>query len=94
MRILGLSRPMTELLRLEFSSLNLDQLERFSEEFATLAIGLKKIWTFVEARETSLTVVASGQEAKLEMAVSRQYISVSTADYKGCRSPVCHSQYI
>jgi hypothetical protein len=70
MRILGLSRPMTELLRLEFGSLNLDQLERFSEEFATLAVGLKKIWTFVEARETSLAVVASGQETKLEMAVS------------------------
>ena len=84
MHILGLSRPMTDLLGLEFSSLNLDQLERFSEEFAALAIGLKKIWTFVEARETSLAVVASGQETKLEMAVSRQYISLSPADYKGC----------
>lgn len=84
MRILELPRPMTGLLRQEFSSLNLDQLEEFSEEFAALAIGLKKIWTFVEARETSLTVVASGQKTRLEMAVSWEYISASPADYKGC----------
>jgi hypothetical protein len=49
---------MGSLLRNELSSDNIDALERLSQEFAPFAIGLKKIWSFFEGRETKMRISA------------------------------------
>jgi hypothetical protein len=53
---------MGSLLRNELSSDNLDMLERLSQEFAPFAIGLKKIWSFFEGKETKLRISADGSD--------------------------------
>jgi Mg2+ and Co2+ transporter CorA len=65
-KLLGLDRPMSNLLREELSSDNMGALERLSQEFAAVSIGLKKIWSFVEGEETTLIL----SEARGEVSAS------------------------
>jgi hypothetical protein len=60
--LLQLESPMSDLLRNELGSDNIDILERSSREFATVSIGLKRIWSFIEGQETTLTVSESHEE--------------------------------
>lgn len=55
-RVLKLNQPMTELLRAEMSSDNIGDLERANREFAMVALWFKKIWSFLEGQQTTLTV--------------------------------------
>ncbi len=54
--ILDLGSPMGSLLRQDVSADNMAELMQFSEDFAPFAMGLKRLWTFVEAKGTKLKV--------------------------------------
>jgi hypothetical protein len=52
---------MEERLRFELSARNQEALMQMSRDFAPLALGLKKIWTFVENWDTDLRVLSGGK---------------------------------
>ncbi|KAF2232829.1 hypothetical protein EV356DRAFT_238033 [Viridothelium virens] len=53
-------RAMEDQLRSELSADNREKLMQLSRDFAPLALGLRKIWTFVEAYPTDLSVLTGG----------------------------------
>jgi hypothetical protein len=54
---LNIGRPIESRIREEIRNIdNLDALQQFDKKFVQLALGLQMIWSFYEAKETTLRV--------------------------------------
>lgn len=81
---LGLQYPMGPLLRNEFRA---DNLENLNEDFAPLASRLKKIWSFTEAKETTMRFkLSESSVGKVDLlVVDRRSATLTRADLRvGC----------
>ncbi|KAF1987167.1 hypothetical protein K402DRAFT_420401 [Aulographum hederae CBS 113979] len=82
-----------DILRSRFSPDNVGELEQWSEEFAPMTLELKKVWSFIETRDTKLRIDSPGGESKsttIEIPiVDRRSATLSTDDLRiGCEEVV------
>lgn len=72
-------RSMENNLRSELSADNREKLMQLSRDFAPLALGLRKIWTFVEAYGTNIKVLSGGSKEGEELEMVELSVSFPPA---------------
>ena len=73
-------KHMEDQLRNELSADNREKLMQLSRDFAPLALGMRKIWTFVEAYGTNLKVLSGGGKEGEEFEVVELSVSSCVAN--------------
>ena len=70
-------KTMEDTLRSELSAENREKLMQLGRDFAPLALGLRKIWTFVEAYGTDIKVLSGGAKEGEELEFVELSVSLS-----------------